>query len=926
MTTPLPTQNMLFASVDLETTGLDPKKDRIIEIGIQIFDSTNLLDEFSTLVDPGLETGLPVLITNLTGIESSDLEGQPSVSTLIPNVSELLQNKIIVGHNVGFDLRFLSESGFKLDNKVFDTWDLAYIVDFNSPDYSLETLLARYGIKRDQAHRALDDAKATAELFLKLIDSVNDLSSSTIDILNSLSQSAKLQLHELFRPPRSGDIFSPSEERCTDEKPIVANLKVKDSSDITNIFGPQGSLDLLLDHYEERETQREMAEHVYGALTDSRNLVVEAGTGTGKSIAYLIPALQFSRTTGKRVIVSTRTLNLQDQLLNKDAPVSLAAGSFLPEDEFGNPLVTVLKGRSNYLCMRRFKNALSQSDITKEKALLLAKCAVWMEETKTGDSSEMNMNRKDSLSIWKELSSEGAGLCQFATSECYLAAARQKANNAAVILTNHALLMADLVAGGGVLPESSHLVIDEAHHLEDQATAALGFEITQAYFRELIERTRPSNVNLRTAYRLLQSVAASVETRGLVDELFSQLTSLSPRLSESSDHTLLLANQFAISKLESSGRETERIWRISHEDADEKLEPMKAAIENTSILLQESTGHLRKLLDLMQTEKLSTSARDIINELTILISDLLDLRISIEEFADPPSESSVYWIDVSNNKSGTSLNMAPIGVSQILSQDFFREKSSVVLTSATLSSNNDFGHFCTRLGFTPDEEYVLDSPFDYLASTKTLLVENISEPGSPRHAKEIVESIYRVAMAAKGRTLALFTSNASIRATYPVLNSLLQRHNILVLAQGISGTPHRLVQRMREESRPIVLLGTSSLWEGIDIQGDNLQALILTRLPFEVPTDPVFAARSETYGDSYTAFTEYSIPRAVLRFRQGFGRLIRSSTDRGVFVVLDSRIIKRNYGKRFLKALPETTMSTCSMNELEGETKSWLNA
>ena len=146
MSTSLPTQNIIFASVDLETTGLDPKKDRIIEIGIQIFDSTNLLDEFSTLVDPGLDTELPVLITNLTGIESSDLEGQPSVSTVIPNVSELLHNKIIVGHNVGFDLRFLSESGFKLDNKVFDTWDLAYIVDFNSPDYSLETLLARYGI------------------------------------------------------------------------------------------------------------------------------------------------------------------------------------------------------------------------------------------------------------------------------------------------------------------------------------------------------------------------------------------------------------------------------------------------------------------------------------------------------------------------------------------------------------------------------------------------------------------------------------------------------------------------------------------------------------------------------------------------------------------------------------------------------------
>ena len=586
--------------------------------------------------------------------------------------------------------------------------------------------------------------------------------------------------------------------------------------------------------------------------------------------------------------------------------------------------MTVLKGRANYLCVRRFESAGSQSSIPRENGLLLAKCAVWMENTQTGDSSEMNINRKDAISLWRELSSEGAGLCQFASKECYLARARQKANNASVILTNHALLMADLVSGGGVLPEYSHLVIDEAHHLEDQATAAMGFQINQSSFRELVDRIRPQNANIRSANRLLQSVVTSASTRTLLEELFAELNSISVRLSETSSHTLLLASNFATLKLEAAARDSERVWRISQDDRDETFTPLKLAVQNTSLLLDESAGCVRKLNDLIHAEQLASPARDVINELTILISDLVDLRISIEEFADPPSESSVYWIDSSHARSGTSLNMAPIGVDQILSQDLFSEKSSVVLTSATLSTGGDFDHFCTRLGFTPDEEYRLDSPFNYAVSTQTLLVDDISNPGTARNPQEIIECIASTAIAAEGSTLALFTSNAAIKATYSALRARLQKHNILVLAQGISGTPHRLVRRMREEDRPVVLLGTSSLWEGIDIQGDRLQALIMTRLPFEVPTDPIFAARSETYGDSYAAFMEYSIPRAVIRFRQGFGRLIRSSTDRGVFVVLDSRILNRNYGKRFIAGLPDTSMKTCSMNEIGENTKTWL--
>jgi DNA polymerase-3 subunit epsilon/ATP-dependent DNA helicase DinG len=918
----------LFAAVDLETTGLDPKQDQIIEIGIQIFDSANMMDQFSMLIDPNLDVGIPAHITDLTGITSDDLEGQPNIESVMSEVTKLLEGKIIVGHNIGFDLGFLSAAGFELTGSAFDTWELAYILDFDSPDYSLDTLLSRHNIYRAQAHRALDDAKATAELFLRLSDFIDNLSDSTIDIVKSLCIKASLPFDELFDSSVQLHALSPSKDPSEEKEQLrkidLPNRGRDSTSDISNIFAPTGSLAAYLEHYEERETQREMAEHVYGALTDSTNLMVEAGTGTGKSLAYLIPALRFSESTGKRVIVSTRTLNLQDQLLNKDAPLSLAATDLPEFNEYRDPTVTVLKGRANYLCVRRFESAVSQSSIPRENGLLLAKCAVWMENTQTGDSSEMNINRKDAISLWRELSSEGAGLCQFASKECYLARARQKANNASVILTNHALLMADLVSGGGVLPEYSHLVIDEAHHLEDQATAAMGFQINQSSFRELVDRIRPQNANIRSANRLLQSVVTSASTRTLLEELFAELNSISVRLSETSSHTLLLASNFATLKLEAATRDSERVWRISQDDRDETFTPLKLAVQNTSLLLDESAGCVRKLNDLIHAEQLASPARDVINELTILISDLVDLRISIEEFADPPSESSVYWIDSSHARSGTSLNMAPIGVDQILSQDLFSEKSSVVLTSATLSTGGDFDHFCTRLGFTPDEEYRLDSPFNYAVSTQTLLVDDISNPGTARNPQEIIECIASTAIAAEGSTLALFTSNAAIKATYSALRARLQKHNILVLAQGISGTPHRLVRRMREEDRPVVLLGTSSLWEGIDIQGDRLQALIMTRLPFEVPTDPIFAARSETYGDSYAAFMEYSIPRAVIRFRQGFGRLIRSSTDRGVFVVLDSRILNRNYGKRFIAGLPDTSMKTCSMNEIGENTKTWL--
>jgi len=923
-----PLQNMLFAAVDLETTGLDPKQDQIIEIGIQIFDSANMMDQFSMLIDPHLDVGIPAHITDLTGITSDDLEGQPNIESVMSEVTKLLEGKIIVGHNIGFDLGFLSAAGFELTGSAFDTWELAYILDFDSPDYSLDTLLSRHNIYRAQAHRALDDAKATAELFLRLSDFIDNLSDSTIDIVKSLCIKASLPFDELFDSSVQLHALSPSKDPSEEKEQLrkidLPNGGRDSTSDISNIFAPTGSLAAYLEHYEERETQREMAEHVYGALTDSTNLMVEAGTGTGKSLAYLIPALRFSESTGKRVIVSTRTLNLQDQLLNKDAPLSLAATDLPEFNEYRDPTVTVLKGRANYLCVRRFESAVSQSSIPRENGLLLAKCAVWMENTQTGDSSEMNINRKDAISLWRELSSEGAGLCQFASKECYLARARQKANNASVILTNHALLMADLVSGGGVLPEYSHLVIDEAHHLEDQATAAMGFQINQSSFRELVDRIRPQNANIRSANRLLQSVVTSASTRTLLEELFAELNSISVRLSETSSHALLLASNFATLKLEAAARDSERVWRISQDDRDETFTPLKLAVQNTSLLLDESAGCVRKLNDLIHAEQLASPARDVINELTILISDLVDLRISIEEFADPPSESSVYWIDSSHARSGTSLNMAPIGVDQILSQDLFNEKSSVVLTSATLSTGGDFDHFCTRLGFTPDEEYRLDSPFNYAVSTQTLLVDDISNPGTARNPQEIIECIASTAIAAEGSTLALFTSNAAIKATYSALRARLQKHNILVLAQGISGTPHRLVRRMREEDRPVVLLGTNSLWEGIDIQGDRLQALIMTRLPFEVPTDPIFAARSETYGDSYAAFMEYSIPRAVIRFRQGFGRLIRSSTDRGVFVVLDNRIVNRNYGKRFIEGLPDTSMKTCSMNEIGDNTKTWL--
>ena len=297
-----------------------------------------------------------------------------------------------------------------------------------------------------------------------------------------------------------------------------------------------------------------------------------------------------------------------------------------------------------------------------------------------------------------------------------------------------------------------------------------------------------------------------------------------------------------------------------------------------------------------------------------------DLRQKLAEFVPQPKPDGIYWVTRTGQSRDLTLRAAPLHVGETLNELLFSQKECVVLTSATLSTNQNFSHIRERIGFDDADELLVGSPFDYPNAALICVPEDMPEPNSWAYQESIEQAISDAALAVNGRTMALFTSHASLQTTASSIRGNLQSRGITVLAQGVDGTPQQLVSRFLDNPKS-VLLGTSSFWEGVDLAGESLQVLLVTRLPFNVPSEPVFAARSELYENS---FNEYAVPQAILRLRQGFGRLIRTKTDKGVAIILDKRIVSRRYGKAFLKSLPPGTFKTCALYELEGEIKRWI--
>ena len=925
-----------FVAVDLETTGLDATSDRIIEIGAVRFLDGEVSGRFETFVDPGIP--IPEFVQTLTGIRDADVAGAPSVSRALAELAVFVGDRPVVGHRVSFDLSFLSNAGLELAGPAFDTYDLATVLLPTARRLDLSSLAAALEVPMPVAHRALADAEATGEVFLRLLKKLEGLPRATLLDFQALARQSDWAVGELvdasLSEPGVASLPGAPAELVATASPLPPPLTPREDrrsleeADVRALFDEVARRPDLMPGFEARAGQVEMAEAVAQTLAHGGQLAVEAGTGTGKSLAYLLPALLYALRNDDRIVVSTHTLNLQEQLAEADVPVAAAIVESVAGVEPGTLRTAVLKGRANYLCRERWVAAREAPGARPvEEARLLARIAHWLPGTSTGDVAELYMRRED-RDLWTSLNADGtdclARRCTFVREgSCFLQRARAEASAAHLVIVNHALLLANVANAEQVLPPFRHLVLDEAHRVEgvatDQYSVVLAVRDLETLLAEIAGRPavgRSVASRLREASQLDPSpLSPAAGLVSIADELTSAAAELEVRVPLLREAFAAFVEEFA----EPTSRD-----RIVPITTGRRAQPMWADVEEAASQVELALAQLDRRVEQarVHVEALPAGAAPQLDTIRTRLyragQSIAGARQTLSQGVLRPDSQGIVWLN--EQARGPQLHVAPLDVSEALAEGLYEARDSVIATSATLASGGSFRFSMQALGLPEADTLIVDSPFDYREAVLVLVVDDVPEPSAAGYDDGVRRALRAAVLAAEGRTLALFTSHRAVRATAAGLRSDLGNADIATLAQGVDGTPARLLRELAEHPRSVVL-GTAAFWEGVDVRGEALSQIVLARLPFPVPTDPVYAGRAALYEDP---FDEYAVPGAVLRFRQGFGRLIRGSTERGVFVVLDRRILTRRYGQAFLDALPDCEVRRVSTSELPAAVSRWL--
>ena len=927
--------DQIYVALDLETTGLDSTQDTIIEIGAVKFQGDEVIDTFQTFINPG--RSIPEFIQRLTGITPQQVRRAPAFGAVTGDLEAFLGPYPIVGHNISFDIGFLESQGLPLGNPRYDTWDLASILLPRTTEYSLGYLSTFLGVKHTDPHRALGDARATQGVFLNLLRQAALLDSNLLGyILNLAARSrwgiaALLQGLEGTAPTNGGtsafgltglDLENLAVRLGRPERRrFDTDLNYLDENKISDLLGSQGPFAQAFPGFEHRPEQNQMLAAVTQAIYQGQHLVVEGGTGVGKSMAYLLPAALFAASKGQRVVISTNTINLQEQLLRKDIPalVEILEGA----DLVGKGLIQAasLKGRGNYLCLRRWNYLARGESPSVDDARLLGKTAMWLQDTASGDRGEINLSGRDAFT-WSRVSAGEKAWCPGLrdSGPCFLRSARERAEQAHLVVVNHALLLSDLVHGGSLIPDYKHLIIDEAHNLEEEATRQFGFEVPAERLDDELELQGRLTTQIRVALAA-EDLASAVRQQG--DRAVAEAETMPPRLRESWARLWAAAERFVSNERDGGGDGQLQLLLTHQLRSQGTWADLALAWENTDVVLSQTIQRLALIQRFLESTDLpgSEDQGTLAMESATIQDNLEQVRGQLDAILGSPDDHSIHWIARDRSQGEIVFHSAPLDVGTALAEGLWSRKDSVVLTSATLSTQGTFDYFRQRLGIPEaSNELLVGSPFDYQKAALLLIPEDMPQPSAEGYLEALSRVLVGLGKSLAGRTMALFTSYSALRGVSQQVRTALMAEGIQVLAQGIDGAPQQLIRRFTENPKS-VLLGTSSFWEGVDLPSGVLKALVLTRLPFQVPTDPIVKARSEQYKD---AFTQYSVPQAVLRFRQGIGRLIRNKGDRGTLVVLDRRITGRSYGRAFLQSIPPCTLQPSSLTTVGPQAARWI--
>jgi len=953
---------MKYAILDLETTG-HSVLDQIIQIGLVVVsDELEIIDTFSTYVKPTVE--IPLFISNLTGIQQADVQDAPDINDALLEVIPRMDDAVLVAHNVGFDANFLNHAldqcGYlPFSGRRLDTMELLRILFPSITSYQLGTAAEQLGIVHEQHHQADADAMATAEIFIQCVQKLRSLPLLTLQRLSSFFDESRdigwfMKYNEGL--VERGVIFEPAEfdyhrQFALKAKPWQEEVSARDAEHANDYFEHnKGYSDYLEDvqqrfrelyvNYEERKPQQHMFNEVYDALSKQKHLLIEAGTGTGKSLGYLIPALYYGIQAEEKVVVSTHTINLQEQLRNRDIPL---LNEVLPF-----PFrAALLKGRSNYLCMRKFEHKLNMLDFIApvDDPITAAQMVVWLTESENGDQEELNLGLRGQ-DFWGTVSSDADSCLNRACpwfKRCYYHRAKHEANIADVCITNHSMIFTDIQADHRLLPSYRYLVLDEAHHLEEVASKHLGNQVGYfTYIHAMSSLYKDVRTGLLPTLRVKISEEGDDHTASwneTIDSAYPKLQTIKEywdQLFEALYEIVLHdAAQASDAPSEQAGG---LVLRLSRDQLPEQWTKIIESEQEVYLQLNRFSKELEKMSsDIKERLDEDLTLSGLLTDLNGIIRDLQRLKDELRQFIKLELDDYVYWLEATQAYKHRSLLLmsSPTDVSGLLRKYLFDVKESVIMTSATLSIQKNFTYVKEQLGldtYGDDErlnEVILESPFNYREQALVIIPRDFpvlkGANVAPAYLDKLVQSIHDSALQLGGKMLVLFTSYRMLKQVYDPLKELLETKQITVLGQGIDSNNRTKLTRRFLQQQSSILLGTSSFWEGVDIPGEALQCLAIVRLPFQPPNHPLIEAKSELLlRQKKNPFMKLSIPQAVIRFKQGFGRLVRTASDKGIVILYDTRVIESYYGKHFLYSLPGPKIETMHTDQMVLRMEQWL--